>query len=81
MLQSKLLGILVHFDNKLNNGTITVKEKKQVGVVVNKRGMFLYSACNQSVGPLKARYTSPPVRPVYSDTNSTPLESIQPCFK
>ena len=30
MLQSKLLGILVHFDNQLNNGTITVKEKKQV---------------------------------------------------
>ncbi|KAI0215805.1 Serine/threonine-protein kinase ATR [Lamellibrachia satsuma] len=29
MLQSKLLGILVHFDNQLNNGTITAKEKKQ----------------------------------------------------
>ncbi|KAK2190032.1 hypothetical protein NP493_91g01005 [Ridgeia piscesae] len=29
LLQLKLLGILVHFDNHLNNGTITVKEKKQ----------------------------------------------------
>ena len=30
----------------------------------------------QSVGPLKALYTSPPGRPVHSDTDSTSLESI-----
>ena len=37
MLQLKLLGILVHFDNHLNNGTITIKEKKQVDKCVIKR--------------------------------------------
>ena len=31
----------------------------------------------QSVGPLKALYTSPPGRPVHSGTNSTSVESIQ----
>ena len=32
----------------------------------------------QYVGPLKALYSSPPGRPVHSDTNSTSLGSIQP---
>ena len=30
MLQPKLLGILVHFDNHLNNATIPLNEKKEV---------------------------------------------------
>ena len=31
------------------------------------------------MGPFKALYTSPPGRPVHSNTNSTSLGSIQPC--
>ena len=38
--------------------------------------LFLYSTCIQSVGQLKALYTLPPGRHVYSDTNSTSLGSI-----
>ena len=40
------------------------------------KGVFLYSACIPSVGPLKALYTSPPGRPVHSGTNSASLGSI-----
>ena len=40
---------------------------------IKVKGMFLYSA---SVGPLKPLYTSPPGRPVHSDTKSTSLGSI-----
>ena len=43
--------------------------------------MFLHSAeLIQSFAPLKVLYTSPPGSPVHSDTNSTTLGSIQPCF-
>ena len=35
----------------------------------------------QSVGPLKAFYTSPPATPVHSDINSASLGSIKPCCK
>ena len=29
ILEPKLLGILVHFDNHLNNGTVAMEEKKE----------------------------------------------------
>ena len=37
---------------------------------------LIYSACIQSVGPLKALYTSPPGTRVHSDTNSASPGSI-----
>ena len=42
------------------------------------KSMFLYSPSIQSIGPLKALYTSPPGRPVHSDTNSASQGRIQP---
>ena len=43
---------------------------------VKGKGTFVYSGIIQSIGPLKAIYTSPPGRPVHSDTNSASLGSI-----
>ena len=40
------------------------------------KGVFLYSACIPSIGPLKALYTSPPGSTVHSGTNSASLGSI-----
>ena len=34
ILQPKLLGILVHFDNHLNNGAVPLEDKKAVGTGV-----------------------------------------------
>ena len=47
-------------------------------ILCNKVKVYFYIAqtCIQSVGPLKAIYTSPPGRPVLYDSNSTSLESI-----
>ena len=44
-----------------------------------KRVTFKSLVSIQSIGLLKALYTSPLDRPVHSDTNLTSLGSIQPC--
>ena len=44
-------------------------------IMALKRYIF-YTACIQSIGPLKAHCTLPPGRPVHSDTNSSSLGSI-----
>ena len=49
--------------------TDQVIESNQIFQIVKK-------TCIQSVGPLKALYTSPPGKPVHSGTNSTSLGNI-----
>ena len=49
--------------------TDQVFESNQIFQIVKK-------TCIQSVGPLKALYTSPPGKPVHSGTNSTSLGNI-----
>jgi hypothetical protein len=44
ILEPKLLGILVHFDNVLNNGTVPIAEKKDVSVLLSSVGSDLFFA-------------------------------------